>query len=216
MRAVVISLAAVAIPILATWLGLQFLPQSNFRDAFLPNFSATALGVVLGIPVALALNRAQVKQEEAAKVAADERRRSVRAVQYLKMLQFSLSASLQFLSRIEANLQPGTIIYSNLDNEQLESTAALKYEILDDLSLAGSLDVVRFHIRYMSRLLDLYVNMSFGGLRSAIGDSGMLRQQELIIAEIHRGMPDTRNAIDDALAKVASFISSHPIEEVGQ
>jgi len=196
---------ALALAILfATWVLFQFLPATPFRDNFIADFSATLLGVVIGVPVALAINRSQIKQGEDTRQTEALKNRGEKASQYLKMLQLSLNTCLTFLDHVQARLTPGSVIYPSLDIEQLESTSALKYEILDDLSLCGMLDVARYELRFISRLLDLNLTMSFGGFRAAVGEAIFRSEQAEVVRRIQQQIPDAKKALQLALGKIAA------------
>jgi hypothetical protein len=199
--------ALVLILLLATWLVFRLLPPTAFRDNFIGNFGATLLGVIVGIPVALSINASQAKQEEQRRAEDASRERRARATQYLKMVQLSLANSLTFLDYVMAQLAPGRIIYSNLDIEQLESTAALKYEIIDDLAICGNLDLVRYDLRHISRLMDLNLTMSFGAFRAAVGEAAFLAEQKTVVTRIRDFIPDTREAVLHALSMIRSNLS---------
>jgi len=193
--------------LVATWLVFMLLPTSAFRDNFIANFSATLLGVIIGIPIALTINASQTREEERRRAEGASRHRRARAIQYLKMVQFSLVNSITFLDYVERQLAPGRVIYSNLDIEQLESTAALKYEIVDNLSICGSLDVVRYDLRYISRLMDLNLTMSFGAFRAAVGDTAFFAEQNAVVTRIQDFIPNTRKSVENALALIGTYLN---------
>ncbi|HLC33829.1 MAG TPA: hypothetical protein VJJ70_02370 [Anaerolineales bacterium] len=193
--------------LLAAWGTMTLLPQSGFRDSFLGNFWATVIGVAIGVPIALALNRRLQQDEDTSRLQQSKLETDRRTTQYLKMLQLSLLTNATFLDLIAQRLLPGTVIYSNLDLEHLESTASLKYQLIDDIVLNGTIDSIRFNLRFISRLMDLNVQLSFGPFRAAMGETAFLSEQTAIINRIRTTVPDAKRDIDKALQLVGQKLS---------
>ena len=201
-------LVAVILGLVAANALLYWLPTSPFRDLFLGNLLATVLGVVVGIPVALELTRRQQLGEAKAESEAREATAAARRIRFLKMIQFSLLTNVSFLENVAKNLKPGAAVYPNVDMEQLEATASIKYEIIDDLGLAGRLDHVRFHLRFITRLLDLSLEFLYSQSRFDLEPDEFLVEHGRIVDRIQEQIPratevitDAANAIADALAK---------------
>jgi hypothetical protein len=193
-----IWLAIFFLGLLAVHLILEALPASPFRDLFLGNMLATITGVVIGIPVALALTRHQQRAEANAIAKQAERQAAQRKTQFLKMIQFSLAGNASFLQNVAKNLSPGAAIYPNIDMEQLEATASLKYEIIGNLRLSGQLDLVRFHLRLIRRLLDLSLEFLYSHDRFALEPAVFLKEHKGIVDRIQDQIPRALEVIGDA------------------
>lgn len=213
MKRVLIWLLAVLATIAATWFLLAFLPQSPFRDDFIPNFSATLLGVVLGIPVALSLNASQAREEQVKQAQRAREVRNKRARQLIKMLQFSLTTSDAFLQSVGKNLAPGRVIYANLDLEQLEATSSLKYELIEDLAVSGHLDVARYDLLFIRRLMDLHLQISFGPLRVSQDEAAVRSEQAAVVERILDHIPRTREAMAEAQKRMTAYLATLSSED---
>lgn len=212
LRSWLLSAAVLLILLMAVNFLFQKTAASPFRDLFLGNLLATIMGVVIGIPVALELTRRQQRAEEEAIVAEGERRATQRRTQYLKMMQFSLVTNATFLRSVAKNLKPGRAIYSNLDIEQLEATASLKYEIIDDLKLSAQLDVVRFNLRFIRRLLNLSLDFSYSHDRFALKPDVFLMEHKRIVDKVQEHIPRALETVTDAAAMIAKKLEHDDAE----
>jgi len=67
--------------------------------------------------------------------------------------------------------KPGGTPFFNVDLPLLESTAALKYEVLGDIELCREIDHLRFELVHLSRKVDLLLDLEFNpSARLAIDD----------------------------------------------
>jgi len=67
--------------------------------------------------------------------------------------------------------EPGCTPFFNVDLPLLESTAALKYEVLGDIGLCREIDHLRFELVHLSRKVDLLLDLDFDpSARLAISD----------------------------------------------
>jgi len=212
LRSWLLSAAVFLIGLIVVYFLFQVVPAVPYRDLFLGSLFATIMGVVIGIPVALELTRRQRRTEEKAIVEEGERRATQRMTQYLKMTQFSLSTNATFLRNVAKNLKPGHAIYSNLDIEQLEATASLKYEIVDDLMLNARLDIVRFNLRFIRRLLDLSLDFSYSHDRFALKPDVFLMEHKRIVDKVQGHIPRALETIIDAAAMIAKKLEDDDVE----
>ncbi len=212
LRSWLLAAAIFLIVLLAVYFLFQKIAPSPFRDLFLGNLLATIMGVVIGVPVALELTRRQQRAEDKAIAEERERRATERSTRYLKMIQFSMLTNTSFLQNVAANLRPGSVIYPNLDIEQLEATASLKYEIIDDLRLNGQLDVVRFNLRFIRRLLDLSLDFSYSHDRFALEPDVFLEEHKRIVDRVQREIPKALENINGAAAMIADKLEHDDVE----
>jgi len=95
---VVVAAALVLVPIV--YFLVRFC-DGRFRDAAIASWFGTVIGVVVGIPIALAVNRHQVKLAEAASVRAAKTTANTRLWLFLLNIGFELQANKDQLSRLE-------------------------------------------------------------------------------------------------------------------
>ncbi len=116
----------------------------------LASILGTFLGALLGIPAGIAVNHAWQKRTD------NERRRQLRA-----SLKSTVEANTNWLDQILAWVNKSGYPFFNVDLTVLESTAALKYEFLDDIPLCGEIDRLHFELIHFARKVDLLLSLQF-------------------------------------------------------
>lgn len=111
----------------------------------------TFLGALLGVPAGLAVNHAWTQR-------VDEKR----TLQLRAVIKEAIDHNTYLMQEIERWIkQAGGIPFFNVDLTLLESTASLKYEVLDDLDLCKSIDALRFELTHLGRKVDLLLELEF-------------------------------------------------------
>ena len=211
-RSWILWLLAIVLALVAVYVLFQVTATTPFRDVFLGNLLATLIGIVIGIPVALALAQRQQSAEQKATAKQEEERASERKRQFLNMIQLSLATNSSFLRSVADRLIPGSVIYPNLDIEQLEATSSLKYEIIDDLRLNAQLDLVRFNLRFIRRLLNLSLDLSYSQQRFSLDANDYLDEHGRIVERIQKEIPKALRNITDAAATIAKLLQADGAE----
>lgn len=115
------------------------------------NILGTFLGALLGIPSGLALNHAWKKRVDAA-----------RRNQLLSALKASLDKNKHLITEINKWVgQTGGTPFFNVDTTVLESTAAIKYDLLNDIDLCRKIDYLRFELIHLSRKVNILLDLEF-------------------------------------------------------
>lgn len=156
-----------------------------FWQDFTSNGLATLLGVVVGIPVALAINR---------KFESGNRRRKL--ADLLGLYQETLQENRDRLDGIARALKPGVVMFSNVDVLLLEATASLKYEYIDDPELNKRLDELRYELQHIHGLMALQLEIEYGAYRSM---SGYTETRALLVESIQEPIPGLVEEIDATL-----------------
>lgn len=142
----------------------QFFDVSFWKD-FLSNTLATLLGVFLGIPAALWLDRLISQQREKQEREAQQAAETERRLELLRLLRETLVRNRKIIERMSQELTTGSLITYNTDPLLLDSTASLKYEIIDDLDLNRQLDVLRYELQHLHRKVKLRWQLEFSLIR---------------------------------------------------
>lgn len=115
------------------------------------NILGTFLGVLLGVPAGFALNYAWGKR-------VDAKRRG----QLWSAIKDSVDKNAYLVGQIEEWVgQPDGILFFNVDLPLLESTASLKYEVLDDIELCREIDHLHYELVHLSRKVDILLELEF-------------------------------------------------------
>ena len=93
----------------------------------------TFLGALLGIPAGIALNTTWKHRTD---------RERIR----LAALRQAVDQNMYLLGQIEDWISKGGAPFFNVDLTVLESTASMKYEVLDDIPLCRQIDHLRFEL----------------------------------------------------------------------
>jgi hypothetical protein len=123
---------------------------------------ASAAGAVATIAIAVFVYRWQQTEQAQRESAVRAERRQ----QLLTAVRQNVMDNRERVAQIQAVL-PQQIVFQNLDLSILDSTASLKYEVLDDIDFCRRLDSLRAESRQAYTQLDQLRNVDFDGtLRS--------------------------------------------------
>jgi hypothetical protein len=187
--------ALVIIAILCIYLMPQFFDVAFWKD-FVSNISATFLGVLLGIPAALWLDRSisrrREKQEREAKQAVERER----LLELLRLLRETLERNREIIERMSKELTPDSLITYNVDPSLLDSTASLKYEIINDLDLNRQLDLLRYELQHLHRKVELRWEIELGPIRAM---NLYLDYRIQLVKAIQDTLPEIMDAINRAI-----------------
>jgi hypothetical protein len=117
----------------------------------------TFLGALLGVFSGLAVNHAWSKQADHA------RRTQLKAV-----LRSAVDHNADLLVMIETVMGKGGFPTFNVDLPLLESTASLKYELLD-ADLCREIDRLRYELTHLARKVDLLLKLEFDPSAKNVG-----------------------------------------------
>jgi uncharacterized membrane-anchored protein YhcB (DUF1043 family) len=176
-----------------------FIFASNFWQDFLSNSLATLLGVVIGIPVALIIDRFVTKNKDKKEISKQREELRLRKRQLLNLFRDSLQKNLSLVEQMEKELTPNIVIFYNVDTQLLESTSSIKYENIDDLNLNQQLDSIRYELIHLHRKIDLQLDIEYSAYR-AFGN--YLESRTKIIEVITAHIPKVKQEILDALFNI--------------
>lgn len=139
---------------------ISFFDITFWKD-FVSNLSATLIGVALGIPGALFIDRYLSGIKAFEELDQERHEANIRKKQFLQMILESLQKNLALIAQIEEQLKPETVIFYNVDTQVLESTSSIKYEIIGDFSLNQRLDSIRYELLHFHRKIELQLEISY-------------------------------------------------------
>jgi hypothetical protein len=132
----------------------------QFWQNVVSNSLATLIGVIAGIPAAFWLDRRIHQWQESNKLAAQKASLAERRNHFLRMLTETLKKNHVLLDQMEHEVPKYTIFY-NVDTQLLDSTATLKYEIIDDLDLNQRIDLLRYELTHLHRKVELQLEIAY-------------------------------------------------------
>jgi hypothetical protein len=188
------------------WLLFTRLPTSPFLDSFFGNEIATLVGLLLGVPIALGLSR---RQQAAGATLHENQARLAnlrRELPLLNQLDLCLSTNLIFLDRARNMVSPGQPLWMRPDSMQLDTTAALKYEAIPDISLAALIDVVRFDLSHISRLMDLHSQITYGDYRTTVSPQRYEFEGRMLADQIREFCNNATTNINDVIPRMRARI----------
>lgn len=162
--------------------------DTAFWQSFISDASATFLGVLLGVPVALWIERWRARQ------ATTDRR-----LQILKLLRDTLVKNHALLQQMVAEVKPDYVIFYNVDNTVLDSTASLKYELLDDVVLNRLLEHIRYELQHLHRKVELQLEIEYG---SFLTTSHYRQMRSRLLEAITGHLQPLSTKIDEAVQLV--------------
>ena len=121
----------------------------SFWGNFLSNALATLLGVFMGIPIGLWVNRMLISSSM-------EKKRE----DLIRVLQETVEKNLNLVNQMSREISPHFTITYNVDTTLLESTASIKYEIINNLELNRTLDTVRYELLHLYRQVDILLDLT--------------------------------------------------------
>ena len=137
----------------------------------LVSFLATTFGVLIGIPVALWIDRKTRK-----------RRDRERAIGVLLALKEETTHNLSLLRQIQVELRPDSIIYYNMDmNTWKKATPLEDFELVIDRRLLRHIYRIYYEFEHLNRKIDTQFSMHYSVVR-AMGV--YLEERKAIVASI--------------------------------
>lgn len=180
--------------------------MSQFGLLFWKDFAsiglATLLGALIGIPIALALDRHLAVRRKA-----EERQQEYiltleRKLQLVESLEAALRKNQQLVQQMKAQLTPQSVIFYNVDTLLLDSTSSIKYQLIEDLSLNQVLDSIRYELAHLHRKVELQLEIEFSAFK-AMG--GYQARRTRLIGAIHDHLPRIERETGEALNSLASM-----------
>jgi len=173
----------------------------SFWQDFVSNSLATVLGVLVGIPVALCLNRFLTRRQESRETSKQQVLATQRRHQLLQILREALQKNRDLVLQMEQELRPKTLIFYNVDTQLLEATSSIKYEILDELELSRLLDSIRYELLHLHRKVELQLEIEYSAFK-AMGNYGETRAG--LVQAIRAHFPRIKDEISQALDMISA------------
>ncbi len=189
---------------------MEFFDTAFWKD-FVANATATLLGVAVGIPVALWIDRLVSSWQESKESAKQRITLTLRRNQFLQMLREALNKNLQLVQQMEQELRPDVIIFYNVDMQLLESVSSIKYEMIEDLDLNRLLDSIRYELIHLHRKVELQLEIEYSAYK-AMGNYMDRRSQ--LIGAITAHFPRIKQEITEALNIIATKLPNQVNESV--
>ena len=170
----------------------------EFWSTLFANVIASLLAVIIGVPLALYVNRRILTY-----TVKEKRRHLLHSL--TKNIKTNLNLIKQMSDRFSnyKQLNPRNAEFSNVDTLLLESTASFKYEVIDNLVLNSKLDAVHDNMKQVNRLLKLQLELAFRIPLPATDVHGSVIQQlEASLGNLKVSLPEVLSLIDEELAKL--------------
>jgi hypothetical protein len=173
--------------------------MSDFWSAFWPNLASTILGVIIGLPAALWINR-RVTQEADVQRQASERGAVAHA---LEILRLALGANKERLERYAKALAESSTLYdTGLDSSSWD---ALQSELTAELGDPDLRQRLAYHFsrtEAVKKLNDMYLNFSVG-VESSMSNAAEVRRAlgtalPRAVAELLQESQELMSSIDAA------------------
>jgi uncharacterized membrane protein len=173
----------------------------GFWQDFVSNSLATLLGALVGIPIALWLNRLLTRWQEHRKTSQEQALAHHRRNQLLQMLRETLQKNRDLILRMEQELRSKTVIFYNVDTQLLDATSSVKYEVLDDLELSHLLDSIRYDLLHLHRRVELQLEIAYSAFKAM---DTYRQMRDSLIQAIHDYFPRIKDEIDQALDMISA------------
>ena len=177
----------------------------GFWQNFVSNSLATVVGVVLGIPAALWINRWISNIEDQKERDRQKEIKAERCKDLLRLLRGALEKNQKLLEQMEREIRPDYVIFYNVDTQLLDATSSLKYEIIENLELNQLLDSIRYELLHLHRKVDLQLEITYSAFQAISSyEESRKRLVEAILAHI----PNIKSEIDEALRMIDAELNS--------
>jgi len=173
----------------------------RFWQDFASNSLATLLGVLVGIPIALWLNRLLTRWQESRKTSQEQALAAQQRRQLLQMLREALQKNRDLILQMEQQLRSKTVIFYNVDTQLLDATSSIKYEILDDLELSRLLDSIRYELLHLHRKVELQLETAYSAFKAV---DTYREMRDRLIQAIHDHFPRIKDEIGQALDMISA------------
>jgi len=180
---------------------MGFFDFSFWKD-FASNGAATLLGVLAGIPIALAIDRwlhgrRQQEERRQSRLSAIARQR-----QLLELVRSALDKNKKLVEQMKAELLPQYVIFYNVDTVLLDGTSSLKYEVVEDLEFNRLLDSIRYELGHLHTKVDLQLQIEFSAFKAM---QAYQERRETLVNAIRNHFPGIEREMDEALQRLSSI-----------
>lgn len=152
------------------WTTIWPLTAIRFFEGFWPNFIATALGILIGIPAALWVNRYAVKAAEAAQRNTEKQRLQ----QALDVVSRAIKGNKALVDQVVAMLPSGYVWGLPLDLSAWEVTQGEIIPYLRDASVQQRLAYHFSQLNLLVKQVDLHTSYHIG-VTSALSNAAQIR-----------------------------------------
>lgn len=172
------------------------MPSHSFFDVtFWQQLVATLIGVMIGVPIALWVNRLQERREARGREEVTRRRKEQLVIALTTEVTFGQTLAAEMLDALS---KPGKIVVGELDTAVLDATASLKYELLD-VPLCDALDKLRYYMKGANRFVDQQLRLFHD---PATKTTEIVRTGQPTVTMYDEMMPAVQSRLRDALTKV--------------
>jgi len=176
----------------------QFDP--SFWKDFASNGLATLLGALIGIPVALGIDRHLAARRKAEEREQEHILTRERKLQFIESLEAALRKNQKLVQQMKTELTPQSVIFYNVDTLLLDSTSSIKYQLIEDLRLNQLLDSIRYELAHLHRKVELQLEIEFSAFKEM---QGYQNRRSRLISAIHDHFPRIESEIGEALNGLA-------------
>lgn len=134
-----------------------------FDQPFWQQFIVTFVGVIIGIPFALWINRRQAAREQANAKSAD----TAKARQVLQALKQSVQKNIGLLNQMLTDLKAMAIFY-NVDLSVIQAFETQQAILIEDVALSEKLANLRYELSHLHRKVELQLQIEFDGSLRAL------------------------------------------------
>ncbi|MBC7113350.1 MAG: hypothetical protein H5T34_04955 [Candidatus Methanomethyliales bacterium] len=164
-------------------------------EEIIASFIATLLGVLLGIPSALWIDR-KIKL-------CNERER---AIAVLSALKEEINHNVSLLKQIQKELSSSSVIFYNLDLNTWRATSLEDFETIIDHDVICRIFRLYYEYEHLSRKIDVQFHMHYSPTRAL---QGYLKEREVIVnailvhaAVLEKESEQLLNKIDEELKRM--------------
>lgn len=181
-----------------------------FRDGAMANWFATMIGAIVGILIALEINRYQQETQEKRERQVQEREKSARKTKILTLIRGELELNRQILfSTIEKQrIHPKVVPLTGMKDDLWNAfSASGELQWIDDLELLDSISTAYYYIRRIIPLEEKYFEPLFSlKLVSDTGPEGSYGG-ERIVRNLASIRPDALRAVEQTLEEIEKHLS---------
>jgi len=176
----------------------QFDP--SFWKDFASNGLATLLGALIGIPVALGIDRHLAARRKAEEREQEHILTRERKLQFIESLEAALLKNQQLVQQMKTELTPQSVIFYNVDTLLLDSTSSIKYQLIEDLRVNQLLESIRYELAHLHRKVELQLEIEFSAFKAM---QGYQDRRSRLINAIHAHFPRIERETGEALNSLA-------------
>lgn len=193
----------VALLFSGVWFFYERIPKSDTRDTFFGNLLATIIGVFIGIPIALEVNRYQSASQEKQEEATRAQERLARKQRILNLVEQELIYNRDLLSAMveKQKSAPAIVTYLGLKNDLWEALSdGGELHWVDNLKLLDSITKAYYHIRRIIFLEEKYFDPAF--YNAVSNEEGNTYAGARIVKGVIVIRPHGLVAVEQALAEI--------------